>query len=211
MLRRARAWTGCWAGRSKNLRKAARLRAESAFPVALQHDLPTSWAGDAAPVRTRREGQGIRPGRRRGDAEPCLCLHGAEAWHPDACQRRPEVLGDFREWKNEVLTGMDSKGAPSAIDNAVLPGVRSAPVCDVTPEDIIARQQMNVRLKQRTARDLGLTADEFEKYMIEGRIQICNGPKKSMPPHPGVFNRDREGWKAVCRRCQAAERRRNRK
>ena len=129
----------------------------------------------------------------------------------DACQRRPEVLGDFREWKNEVLTGMDSKGAPSAIDNAVLPGVRSAPVCDVTPEDIIARQQMNVRLKQRTARDLGLTADEFEKYMIEGRIQICNGPKKSMPPHPGVFNRDREGWKAVCRRCQAAERRRNRK
>lgn len=111
------------------------------------------------------------------------------------------------KWIEEVRTGISSKRGPlgdvsykSEVNTAVIPKGNARQYddqnIDLEIENINYKKYQLSQLKSI----LGLSIQDFSKYMIEGRIQQCGD-------HIGIFDRRGEnGWQHQCRQCRREKR-----
>ncbi len=109
---------------------------------------------------------------------------------------KPQIQISIRAWKDEVLSGMDSRGRQTKIDRAALPSPGREQSTSESADEIIGREQT----WDRMARALGLSRGAFDDGVSEGRIRACKGG------HVGIFDRNGKGWRSLCRKCRRAGR-----
>lgn len=109
----------------------------------------------------------------------------------------------FRE---EALTGMDSKGNRSRITRAALPSATAENSSRNREEDDMLSISLRGAAIKAIARDLGLTKDEVVEGLNTGRVGRCKGIHGV--EHWGIFHKRSEGgWKHLCKDCLNQKRR----
>jgi len=130
-----------------------------------------------------------------------------------ACVRRPELNTNLFAWKAEVLSGIKEEksktsgfivSVESEITRGALPSGNDRPQKVQTPEQIIAEAQSGLKLRQQTAKKLGITVEEFDERLKDGSIRICPGIGEG--EHIGVFHRKGKYWRSRCRECEKKRR-----
>ena len=163
---------------------------------------PLSWTtkniGQAVDMSLTRSTAAVRRLERLGYISDYWPTIDGRRYYDEA-RSKPSLAGNLHAWKTEVLTGMDPRGAPTLIDNAVLPGSESVPRHMQTPEQLLMRADLDRRAKSRQASDLGIELEEFERRLLDGSAHICKGGVDG--PHVGIFDKHGKGWQYMCRRC----------
>lgn len=115
------------------------------------------------------------------------------------------------EFREEALTGIDTRGEETALEWAALPSqTHYEPGCGNYEEDAaLERCEGKARLIQIAA-ELGETVESTIEGIREGRIQRCKGIR-GVPPHWGVFHKhggvDGQQWQVLCVECRKRARR----
>lgn len=136
-----------------------------------------------------------------------LRISGRGRDHYDALCRNPSVTASPTAWQDEARSGLVVKSGPlgsvtrrSEIDRACIPSP-SPPRTPRSPEDVAAENEQMTAAKDRWLAKFGCTADELYRYGHEGRLRHCDGCGDV-----GIFDRDRDGWKSLCRACRKERR-----
>lgn len=112
----------------------------------------------------------------------------------------------FREWRNEALSGITNAGEQSQIDNAILPKSGGRTYGDKSPEDIYSHYESDMRMRQRVARELNISIAEYDERIRDGSIHVCKGidfdNEGELIQHLGIFDRHKQGWQHLCRKCR---------
>ncbi|MCP4540123.1 MAG: hypothetical protein GY832_23545 [Chloroflexi bacterium] len=116
-----------------------------------------------------------------------------------ACVR--ESIAAFAD---EALTGITKSGKRSKLTRAALPGSSHEQHHTRSPEDQIARAQLERKAQAKEAKRLNITVEQFTKGLETGRVHICKGGDE---PHLGVFDRMGDRWQSLCRKCRKQQRR----
>ena len=140
-----------------------------------------------------------------------LRISGRGRDHYEALCRNPAVTASPTAWKEEVRSGMKTVLGPlgtvtrrSEIDRACIPSP-SPPRTPLSPESIVAQNESMTAARDQWLAKFGCTEDELYQFGMEGRLRYCEGCEDV-----GVFDRDRGGWRSLCRECRKTNRQQTR-
>ncbi|MCP4604515.1 MAG: hypothetical protein GY847_29005 [Proteobacteria bacterium] len=122
----------------------------------------------------------------------------------DAVCLQPIINASLHAWKTEVLTGMTQTGNRSKIDNAVLPSPARKQQHRDNPEQLFGQLENEIKAKKKLMNELGVDMAELNKRMSDGSLRYCKGV--GYGSHVGIFDRDRNRWQYLCRRCRKWQR-----
>lgn len=143
-------------------------------------------------------GQGwVLPIRRGRVTEYRAQVHGLEEY--EAVSKRPQINtgAAYLSFREEALTGMDSRGEQSTMSRAALPAGTHQGDSRNRIEDEQLRRCAEVQHLHVIAQDNGCTDEEAVKKICIGEIRRCPQCGKMMTHH-----RHGSGWQSACTVCR---------
>jgi hypothetical protein len=132
-------------------------------------------------------------------------LHGLD---PRADTTKP---GQVQEFRNEVLTGM-TEGQGKAgkvseqteIQNPVLPKPKGKKDSYADFQHDMSLPAAGEVIRRLVSRETGASRGQVEQWATEGRVRPCRGWMRDQ--HIGVFDRNGDGFRSLCRACEKEKR-----
>jgi hypothetical protein len=121
--------------------------------------------------------------------------------------KNPKIKTSIKQWKIEVLTGMDTKGKKSKIKRAAIPSPPQIIYTDSeNPEEAYGAYEERKRIATQLCKRWRLTPTQYDQAVVDGRIRICKGIDGVS--HIGIFDHRGKGWQTYCRECKKKQRKR---
>ncbi len=108
-------------------------------------------------------------------------------------------VSNYQSWKDEALTGIDTKGQRSKITKAALPRSSADFTTSTGAEKVLLDIERQRQATKEAAKLVGLDVDKFKELNSAGLIRVCKGGGEA---HLGRFHKGQ----TMCAKCKKGKR-----
>ena len=117
----------------------------------------------------------------------------------------------LKDWKDEVTTGLVERRSrksgqvvttQSRLTRAVMSTSTINAPEGIRPDQIVMELDNLMSMRKALCQELGISMSQYEILNDEGRLRVC----KCGGEHIGIFDKDRDRFRHICRKCAKRKR-----